>query len=45
MESFLLPMLSRKALAAVEQKAEVKSLTVTHDIDESVTQIIGNEFS
>ena len=34
-----------QALASVEAKAKDKSITVTSDIDPSIGQIVGNEFS
>ena len=45
MEPFSLPKTLAQALAAVENKAQDKSITVTSDIDASVDTIVGNEFS
>jgi signal transduction histidine kinase len=42
---FSLPETIAKALAAVENKAQDKSITVTSEIDPSVGDIVGNEFS
>jgi signal transduction histidine kinase len=45
MESFSLAKTLSAALAAVENKAQDKSVVVTSDIDTSVGTIVGNEFS
>ncbi len=45
MEAFSLSEAIHKALASVEAKAKDKSITVTSDIDPSIGQIVGNEFS
>jgi signal transduction histidine kinase len=42
---FSLPETIAKALAAVENKAQDKSITVTSDVDPSLGEIVGNEFS
>jgi signal transduction histidine kinase len=45
MEAFSLPDNISKALASVANKAKEKSITVTSNVEPSVGQIIGNEFS
>jgi len=45
MEAFSLPDCISKALASVANKAKEKSITVTSNVESSVGQIIGNEFS
>ncbi len=45
MEPFSLPESISKSLASVEGKAREKSITVTSDVDSSLGQIVGNEFS
>ncbi|MHC4557734.1 MAG: sensor histidine kinase [Planctomycetota bacterium] len=45
MEAFSLPESITKSLASVANKAKEKSITVTSNVDSSVGQIIGNEFS
>jgi signal transduction histidine kinase len=45
MGAFSLPDCISKALASVASKAEDKSITVSSDIDASVGEIVGNEFS
>jgi signal transduction histidine kinase len=45
MEAFSLPDCISKALASIASKAESKSITVTSNVEPSVGQIVGNEFS
>jgi signal transduction histidine kinase/pSer/pThr/pTyr-binding forkhead associated (FHA) protein len=45
MEAFSLPDTMSKALAGIANRAKEKSITVTSNIEPSVGQIIGNEFS
>jgi signal transduction histidine kinase len=45
MEAFSLSDTLSKALTSVARKAKDKSITVTSDIDPSIDQIVGNEFS
>ena len=44
-ESFCLPQVLRNSLAAVENKAQEKSITVTADIEATMGEVVGNEFS
>jgi len=45
MEAFSLPECISKALAGVASRAQEKSIAVTGNVDPSVGQIVGNEFS
>jgi len=45
MEAFSLPDVISKALASVGTYAKEKSITVTSNVDPSVGQIVGDEFS
>lgn len=45
MASFSLPVFISRALETVERKAKDKSITVTSNIERSVSQIVGNQFS
>ncbi|UCC98428.1 MAG: FHA domain-containing protein [Phycisphaerales bacterium] len=45
MQAFSVPECLSKALAAVANRAQEKSIAVTSNVDPSVGQIIGNEFS
>ncbi len=45
MEAFSVPDCISKALASIASKAESKSITVTSNVEPSVGQIVGNEFS
>jgi signal transduction histidine kinase/pSer/pThr/pTyr-binding forkhead associated (FHA) protein len=45
MDAFSLPDCISRALAGVDSKAKEKSITVTSNVDPSVGQIVGNEFS
>ncbi len=44
-EPFSLPETISKAIAAVESKAQSKSITLSSDVDPSVGELVGNEFS
>ncbi len=45
MEAFSVPDCISRALASIASKAESKSITVTSNVEPSVGQIVGNEFS
>ena len=45
MEPFSLPQVLRNSLAAVEDKAQEKSITATSEIEATVGEVVGNEFS
>jgi signal transduction histidine kinase len=45
MKPFSMPHVLRDSLAAVENKAQEKSITVTSEIDATMGQVVGNELS